>query len=174
MLERMWRRRNPSGRGVVFCAKGDKGGRGREKYFINFYQLTFPLNNPIIFPYSVKGDRIHDSYCEQHDGYAHVQHVHDDARAFFSAHRQHTRLIALYFKPGSRVGSPVFVFGLPHSILLGALRIFFAAALPEKLEIHKVCLHFSAFSATKNLSQIPLAASRSASLIYGKYRKETV
>ena len=144
--------------------------------------------SPIDFPcrrfYNLKhqGERRARRDCrhsqQQHeDGYdVHVQHVHDDARAFFSAHRQHTRLIALYlyFKPGSRVGSPVFVFGLPHSILLGALRIFFAAALPEKLEIHKVCLHFSAFSATKNLSQIPLAASRSASLIYGKYRKETV
>ena len=52
------------------------------------------------------------------------------------------------------------------------LRIFFAAALSEKLEIHKVCLRFSAFSATKNLSQSPLAASRSASRIYRKYRKE--
>ena len=64
------------------------------------------------------------------------QHVHDDARAKVSAHRQHTRLIFSYFKPGSRVGSPVFLFGLPHSIPLGALRIFFAAALSEKLEIH--------------------------------------
>ena len=63
----------------------------------------------------MKGDRIHDPYDQQQhdDGYdVHVQHVHDDARQKVSAHRQHTRLIFLSFKPGSRVGSPVFSFPL--------------------------------------------------------------
>jgi hypothetical protein len=87
----------------------------------------------------VKGDRIHDPYDQQQhdDGYdVHVQHVHDDARQKVSAHRQHTRLIFRISNRGAVWAPRFFSFGLPHSIPLGALRIFFAAALSEKLEIH--------------------------------------
>ena len=71
-------------------------------------------------------------------------------------------MILFVFQTGEPVGSPVFSFGSAHAMLPGALRTLFAAALPERHEIRKICRRFSAFSAAKNLSQIPLAAFRPA------------